>query len=191
MFGLTGGIAMGKTAVSLALAARGERVVDTDEIARALVEPGQASLEDICGEFGKGILASDGRLNRGALAELVFAEDARRKKLEAILHPRIRAAWRKQVEEWRGNGAERVLVVIPLLFETGAEKELDRTLCVACAKSTQAARLRERGWSDAQARQRIEAQWPIERKMDRADGVIWNESTLEVAAEQAMRLLDG
>src|SRR5437763_797300 len=94
--GLTGGVGMGKSACAQLLAARGAAVMDTDELARQVVQPGQPALAEVVEMFGRDIIAPDGQLKRDALAEIVFADAAARKKLEDILHPRIRERWRAQ-----------------------------------------------------------------------------------------------
>jgi dephospho-CoA kinase len=190
LIGLTGGIGMGKSTVAEFLVSRGERVVDTDALARELVRPGETGLEEIRREFGGAVLHADGSLNRSALAALVFAEASRRRALELILHPRIREAWRARTADWRREGARRGVVIIPLLFETGAEGEFDRTVCVACSEETQRKRLAARDWDAKEIERRVAAQWPIARKMDLAGGVVWNEGDLELCRAQAERLFE-
>ena len=189
ILGLTGGVGMGKSTSAQLLRDRGARVVDTDDLARQVVEPGQPALAEVVGSFGPDILAPDGRLHRGELARRVFADPAARRRLEAILHPRIRMLWHAQVETWRAEGHPLAVVVIPLLFETKAEAELDATICVACSPRTQHARLLARGWSPEQIEQRNRAQWPIEQKIGRADYLVWTEAGLDVHAAQIERIL--
>lgn len=181
---------MGKSTAAKFIAERGERVIDTDELARELVRPGQAALQQIRGEFGDAVMQTDGTLDRAALAALVFSDAGKRAALESILHPRIRAAWKQRCAEWAAAGAARAVVVIPLLFETGAENELDLTICVACSRPTQAQRLRARGWTPEETTHRIAAQKPVEEKMDRADRVVWNEAAVEVCQAQIARVLE-
>lgn len=181
---------MGKSTVAQLLGERGEQIIDTDLLARDLVMPRQPALEEIRREFGSEILNPDGTLNRSALAAVVFRDSQKRSRLEGILHPRIRAAWLAKAEELRKNGERRAVVVIPLLFETGAEKEFALTICVACSPGTQARRLRERGWTDTEMSDRVASQRPASEKMDRADRVIWNESTVEVCKMQTERILE-
>lgn len=185
---LTGGIGTGKSTVSQWLAQSGIALVDTDLLARLVVEPGSPALEDICSRFGKSVLDDRGRLRRSALADLVFADGNARRDLEAILHPRIRVAWRAEANSWERAGRDLGVVVIPLLFEIGAEKEFDQTVCVGCGERVQWERLRARGWSEAQIRQRLAAQWPIAEKMAHSDRVIWNDGDLRTLAEQARRI---
>jgi len=190
LIGLTGGIGMGKSTVAEYLTRSGEKIVDTDVLARQFVQPGEPALEEIRAAFGESVFAGGRSLDRKVLAKLVFSSPDARKSLETILHPRIRAGWRAQAEKWRVAGEKRAVVVIPLLYETGAEAELDRVICVACSRPAQQERLRARGWTLQEIEQRCAAQWPIAKKMDCADGVIWNESTKEVCAEQCKRLFE-
>jgi dephospho-CoA kinase len=187
--GLTGGIGMGKSTSAQLLRARGVPVVDTDDLARQIVEPGQPALAEVMAAFGPQIVGPDGRLRRDELARRVFADPAARRRLEDILHPRIRVLWRAQVETWRAEGHPLAVVVIPLLFETEAEAELDATICVACSAATQQQRLRARGWPPEQIEQRLQAQWPVETKIARADYLVWTEADLDVHAAQIERIL--
>ncbi len=180
---------MGKSAAAELLSSRGVPVVDTDVLARQVVEPGQRALAEVEQAFGADIVGADGCLCRHELARRVFADPAARKRLEDILHPRIRTLWRAQVEAWRQEDRPLAVVVIPLLFETSAEKELDATICIACSAATQRQRLLARGWSPTEIEQRIRAQWPVEVKMSRADYVIWTEAGLDVHADQLERVL--
>jgi dephospho-CoA kinase len=187
--GLTGGVGMGKSASAQLLRKRGAAVVDTDDLARQVVEPGQPALAEVREAFGADIVGPDSRLRRDELARRVFADPAARQRLEGILHPRIRALWRVQVENWRMEGRPLAVVVIPLLFETKAEAELDATICVACSVATQHRRLLARGWSPEHIEQRLQAQWPVETKMARADYMVWTEAGLDVHAMQIERIL--
>ena len=189
VLGLTGGIGMGKSTCAQLLRERSVPVVDTDDLARRVVEPGQPAQNEIRAAFGPQMIGADGNVRRDELARLVFADAGARRRLETILHPRIRELWRAQAETWRAEKHALAVVVIPLLFETGAEKELDRTICVACSEATQRERLLSRGWTAEQIDQRNRAQLPIEEKLARADYVIWTEGGLEVHVEQLERLL--
>jgi dephospho-CoA kinase len=182
--GLTGGVGMGKSTTARFFRERGAQVVDTDELARQLVQPGQPALAEIQAEFGNAIIASDGRLRRDELAEIIFADAAARKKLETILHPRIREHWLAQVEIWRKENRALAVVVIPLLFETRAESHFDKIICVACSAATQHERLLVRGWTPKQIKQRLAAQWPVEQKISRADFVVWTDGALDAHAQQ-------
>ncbi|MGB7768847.1 MAG: dephospho-CoA kinase [Verrucomicrobiia bacterium] len=197
--GLTGGIGTGKSTAARFLRERHIRLVDADELARELVQPGRPALVEIQHVFGKEIISADGRLRRDELARIVFADTDARKKLEAILHPPIREGWLAQLETWRaapkrsdgGRGENQPLavVVIPLLFETKAESHFDRIICVACSAPTQRQRLLERGWTPEQIQQRLAAQWPVDQKIARADFVVWTDGSLAAHAEQLERIV--
>ena len=197
--GLTGGLGLGKSTAARFLHERGAQIIDTDELARQLVQPGQPALAEIQAEFGKGILTPDGQLRRDELAQIVFTDAAARKKLEAILHPRIQERWLAQIETWhaapkrsdggRGENHPLAVVVIPLLFETQAESYFDKIICVACSAATQHERLLARNWTPEQIKQRIAAQWPVEQKIARADLVVWTDGALDIHAQQLDRIL--
>jgi dephospho-CoA kinase len=189
VLGLTGGIGMGKSTSGQLFQQRGVPVVDTDDLARQVVEPGEPALVEVVAAFGPQITGPDGRLRRDEMARRVFADSAALHRLEAILHPRIRQLWRAQAEAWRSQGRPLAVVVIPLLFETKAEAELDGTICVACSAATQQERLRARNWTPDQIQQRLQAQWPTEQKIALADYLIWTEGSLEVHAAQIDRIL--
>jgi dephospho-CoA kinase len=189
VIGLTGGVGMGKSTAAQFLRARGAQVVDTDEIARQLVEPGRPALAEIKKQFGDEIISSAGELKRDELARIIFADNTARKKLEAILHPRIREHWLAQVETWRKEDCRLAVVVIPLLFETQAESQFDRIICVACSAANRLKRLSERGWTPEQIEQRIAAQMPVDQKIARADFVVWTDGDLESHAQQLDRIL--
>ncbi len=188
-FGLTGGIGMGKSTAAQWLQSRGIAVVDTDELARDIVEPGQPALRELEREFGFGVIGQDGRLRRDELARIVFADEAARKRLEAILHPRIRELWQARLQTWRAGNEPLAVVVIPLLFETGAEEDFDAVLCVACSAQTQRERLKARGWSDEEISRRNAAQMSVTGKMERSDHVLWTEGGLDVLHDQLERIL--
>lgn len=187
--GLTGGMGMGKSSAARMLADRGLPVLDSDQLARDVVSPGSPALDEIAQLLGRDVIAGDGALRRDLVAERVFPDESLRKALESILHPRIRAAWQAQMAAWAGEGLLRAVVVVPLLYEVNLAAEFDRVLCVACASSTQAARLAPRKWSPEQIRLRNAAQWPIEKKMALADFVLWSEGELEVLEAQIERVL--
>jgi dephospho-CoA kinase len=189
LIGITGGIGMGKTACSDWLISQGYPVSDTDRIARELTASDTDVQSMIRKKFGDGVFQDDGALDRGELARLVFHDDARRKCLESILHPRIREAWLTMVKQWTDEGNSIGFVVIPLLYETQAEPHFAEILCVACLASTQQARLRHRGWSDAAIAARIGAQMATSSKLARADFVIWTEGEMATTHSQLKMVL--
>jgi len=191
LLGLTGGIGMGKSACAELLRGRGIPVVDTDDLARQVVEPGQPALAEVRARFGASVVDSEGRLRRDELGRRVFADENARSQLEDILHPRIRQLWRAAAEHWRGQNQPLGVIVIPLLFETHAGSEFDAILCVACSAATQLERLRQRGWSDREVEDRNRAQLPVEQKIARATYVIWTEGGLDIHAAQLQKVLEG
>lgn len=186
--GLTGGVGMGKSTTAGFLRRRGAQVVDTDELAREFVQPGQSALAEIQSEFGQDIVAPNGKLKRDELARIVFTDAAARTKLEQILHPKIRERWLAQIETWRKENHALAVVVIPLLFETQAGSQFDKIICVACSAANQQKRLLERGWTPEQIRQRIAAQMPVDQKIARADFVVWTDGDLDSHAAQVDRI---
>ena len=188
--GLTGGVGMGKSTAAGFLLAQGVRVVDTDDLARELVQPGQPALAEISNQFGKGIILASGELNRAKLARIVFADPVARRQLESILHPRIRTSWLAQIEIWRQENVPLAFVVIPLLFETQAENNFAKIICVACSPASQRERLAARGWSPDQIRQRIAAQMPVEQKLHRSHFVVWSEGLPGVHRRQIIEIID-
>ncbi len=189
VLGLTGGVGMGKSTAARLLKKVGLPVVDSDDLAREAVHPGTEGLAEIADEFGEGFLKADGSLDRDKMASKVFQDEAARKRLEAIIHPRVRTVWEKQIDQWREQKRPVGVVVIPLLFEVDLQDSFDAVLCVACTANTQRARLRERNWNDAQITARIAAQMDIAQKMDLADHVLWNEGAPELLMDQMKEIL--
>ena len=141
IIGLTGGIASGKSLVADLFAQRGVVVVDTDIVAREVVEPGSPALEEIRTSFGDAVIAADGSLDRSVMRDIVFNDDQMRRELESILHPRIREASFQQVAEASGP---YVIVVVPLLYESPMKDGVNRILVVDCSEETQIERLMAR-----------------------------------------------
>lgn len=180
--GLTGGIASGKSTVADMFAAKGIPVIDTDVIAREVVEPGEPALDEIVELFGPKLIDTDGRLRRRRLRDLVFADDARRKALEAILHPRIRAAAIAQADSL---GGPYQIIVVPLLVESPMKKLVDRILVVDCSEEVQLARLLQRDSENAaQARRILAAQASRPERLEIADDIIVNDGSLDATARQ-------
>ncbi|MBT5707289.1 MAG: dephospho-CoA kinase [Verrucomicrobia bacterium] len=182
--GITGGIGMGKSTIASMLSASGREVVDTDFIARQLTLPNGEAIPEILSSFGPEVIASDGGLNRAAMAERIFNRSQDRLLLESILHPRIRRIWQDRVSTFRTRKSDPIFVVIPLLFETRSEQEFDHIICIACTLNDQRNRLRDRGFSESDAEARIRSQWSIEKKMDLSDTVVWTSCRLEITKRQ-------
>jgi dephospho-CoA kinase len=186
--GLTGGVGMGKSTTTGFLRTRGVHVVDADQLARQLVQFGETALTEIQNQFGKDVITAHGQLCRSELARIVFADSNARQKLEAILHPRIRERWLMQIENWRKENCSLAVVVIPLLFETQAESQFDKIICVGCSAASQQKRLLERGWTTEQIQLRIVAQMPVDQKIARADFVVWTDGDLDSHRRQLDRI---
>jgi dephospho-CoA kinase len=163
--GLTGGIACGKSEVLGRLSARGLATLDLDAVAHELMAPGGAAYEDVVAAFGRDILAPDATIDRTALGALVFADPAARSRLEAIVHPRVRAEEARRASALEADGREILVSDGAVLVEAGMHLRFDRLVVVHCPPRVQERRLMERdGISAAAARARIEAQMPIEEK---------------------------
>ena len=177
--GLTGGIASGKSTVSRMLKSLGAVVVDADKLARAAVLPGKPAWQEIVDWLGEAILSPDGSLNRARLGEMVFADAAKRQKLNQIVHPRVNAALLKRTAQIRRTNPEAILVYdVPLLIETGWHRSVDLLLLVYVTPAIQLQRLcRRDNLSREEALKRIEAQMPLDEKKQYADYVINNNST--------------
>lgn len=169
---LTGGIATGKSYTLARFAALGVAVVDADQLARDAVAPGSPGLDAVARRFGSGLLKTDGTLDRPALGRIVFADQSARADLESIIHPEVY----RRINHWTANlpPATRVAIAdIPLLYETGHRYDFDRVIVCACSPAEQIRRIMARdGLPEGDARARLDAQWPIEEKMARADYVI-------------------
>lgn len=177
LIALTGGIASGKSAVADIFASLGVPVLDTDRIARDVVEPGTATLGQLVAEFGNDILDASGRLDRSRMRERVFGDPAQRKRLEAITHPAIREELARQSA---AAGGLYQIHVIPLLIENGRGDIYDRVLVVDCPESDQMRRLVARDGSDEKQAQRIlAAQATRQQRLEAADDVIVNTGTLD------------
>ena len=185
--GLTGGIGSGKSAAADLLAARGALVVDTDQIAHQLTAPGGAAMEPIREAFGNGVVAADGALNRPAMRALAFEDPAARKRLEAILHPMIRAESERQC---RAATTPYVVLVVPLLIESGTYRERVRRLCVVdCPEDIQVLRVMQRsGLEERQVRAIMAAQASRAERLAAADDVIDNSAGYAELAVQVERL---
>jgi len=184
--GLTGGVASGKSTVAEMFAALGATVIDTDVIARQVVEPGQPAFAEIVATFGDAVIRPDGELDRAALRSLVFTDDHARRKLESITHPRIGAETRRRA---RSSGGPYQLIVVPLLVDSPLRDFVDRVLVVDCDEEVQVRRLMARdAESERQARRMLAAQASREQRLAIADDVIRNDGDLEETRRQVASL---
>ncbi|MCB8768310.1 dephospho-CoA kinase [Acinetobacter soli] len=184
--GLTGGIGSGKSAASQWFEHQDIDVVDADVVAREVVQPGQPALEKIAQHFGNWVLQADGQLDRRALRDYIFQHPEARQQLEAITHPIIRQSILSQLQQAQ---SAYVILVSPLLFETGQDRMTHRNLLVDVSEATQLKRASQR---DAQSTEQIQkiiaTQMPRSEKLKRADDVVHNEGTLDELYQQLMRL---
>ena len=185
--GLTGGIGAGKSTVAERLAALGASVVDTDEVARHLTGPAGAAMEALRAEFGAAYVTREGALDRDAMRSLAFEDPKARARLEAILHPAIRAESDARAAAAQGP---YLVMVVPLLFETrGYVDRVARVLVVDCPEDLQLARAMARSnLAESQVRAIMAAQWPRWRRLQMADDVIWNGGAAEALSAQCERL---
>ena len=187
---LTGGIATGKSHCLARFAALGIPTIDADVLARDAVAPGSAGLDAIRARFGPGVILPDGSLDRGALADIVFADRTARAALESIIHPEVR----RRIREWFVNLPPQTLFAIadiPLLFETGQEHDFDRVIVSACDPIEQVRRIMTRNnLSEEAARQRVAAQWPIGEKVSRAHYVIYTDGNFADTESQIRMVFD-
>jgi len=176
LVGLTGSIATGKSTVSRMFAHLGARVLDADLLAREVVMPGQPAYLKIVEEFGQAVVQEDGTLDRKGLGAIVFAEPARRKRLEEITHPAIAARQQRILSVLEEEAFEGIVIWdAALLFETGGVAKVDRVVVVYADPETEVARLIARdGMAEADARARIASQMPVAEKAKRAHYVIDN-----------------
>ena len=188
VLGLTGGIGSGKSSVAQMFKQLGAEVIDADQFARDVVEPGQPALAEIVSTFGRDILLSDGRLDREKLGRIIFADAAARSTLNAITHPRIRERMEAEVEERRGRPG-LLLLDIPLLYENSRTSLVEKVIVVWVDLKTQLRRLTGRNrLSIEQAQQRIASQMPLDQKRARADIVIDNSGGLEDTRRQVEKI---
>lgn len=184
--GLTGGIGSGKSVVANEFRRLGVPIIDTDEIARELVRPGTETLADITRLFGAEILNADGSLDRAKLRRIVFADERRRRSLEAVLHPRIRTEVARQEAALT---APYCVVVIPLLVENGSDYELDQVLVVDAPDEVRIERLmRHRGFSRVEIAIIMAAQATREQRLTLADDVLENNGTLTQLSQKVEHL---
>ena len=179
LFGLTGGIASGKSAVAARLRERGVAVIDADQLARDAVAKGSPGLAEIEKAFGAGMLAPDGTLDRKKLAADVFTDDAKRKALNAIVHPIVTMLTFKRSAELRDEGKPLACYEAALIVENGVAEAFRPLVVVSASEETQVARARARdAASEADVQARIRAQMPLADKVKVADFVIENTGSL-------------
>jgi dephospho-CoA kinase len=188
---VTGGIGTGKSVVLSEFAACGAPVVDADALVHESLRAGSSAIADIRARFGEGVIAAGGGVDRARLGAIVFQDDAARHDLEAILHPAVYRAIAEWMDGQQTAGAPLAVAEIPLLYETGHERDFDCVVVTACDGEEQVRRAVGRsGMSDADARRRIAAQWPLSEKVRRADYAIRTDGTIEETRRQARAVWD-
>ena len=180
LIAITGGIAAGKSTFTRLLgAALPASIFDTDQCARALLADDAEVAQAVSETFGAGVFDAEGKIDRGILRRIVFGSKERRKELEAILHPRVRAIWTRWAHDELQNAPEAILLVeIPLLYETAAASLFDQVIVVGCTQETQLLRLTTgRRLSNDIARQIIASQWLLIEKLRLGDRLVWNDGS--------------
>ncbi len=183
---LTGGIACGKSTVGRFLEKLGAALLDSDEVAHGLLKRGPVR-DQVVERFGQGIVGPDGSIDRAKLGQIVFADDAARRALNALTHPAVMAEARRWVNATVEKGRDAV-VAIPLLFEIGATDGWDAIVCVAADDRVVLERMKERGLAEPDARRRMAAQWPVAEKAQKSDFVITNNTDLRALESETARV---
>ncbi len=185
---VTGGIACGKSLAGSFIEEAGIPVCDSDNLAHQAISSGTLAYRAVVDAFGRGILGEDGEVVRSRLGRVVFGDSAKLKKLNAMLHPVVRAMWKKWMRGQRGRKA--VAVVVPLLYEIADERNWDAVICVGGPEADQRARLKARGLTAREVGQRLAAQMPVAQKMARADHVIYNCGSVPLLRAQTVRVIN-
>jgi dephospho-CoA kinase len=186
VLGLTGSFGSGKSTVARMFAEMGVPVIDADQVAREVVEPGTSGLAKIVEAFGSGVLDAEGRLDRKRMADLIFQDEEARRKLNGIVHPRVGQELARFVMEHAGEPV--IVLEIPLLLEGGRKAPVNKVVVVTANDEARLARLRAAGFTPAEVEARLRAQMPQEEKVKLADHVIRNDGGLEATRRQVREL---
>lgn len=189
LLGLTGSIASGKSLLAARMAERGAVVIDADRLGHEVIRPEGPAYAGVVREFGPGVVGADGQIDRPALGALVFADPARRARLNALVHPHLKAELGRRVAAEAAAGAALVVVDAALIFELGIADRFDAVVVVRAPEARQLEWLMRRGLDEGAARQRIAAQMPAEEKARRATYVVDNDGPAERLAQAADRVL--
>lgn len=190
--GITGSVAAGKSAVADLWRDAGVPVASADRLARRAVRPGTRALARLRDMFGSEVIRRDGTLDRAVLRRIIVRDEEARRRLEAVVHPAVRRLRDEWTAQRLREGADMVAWEVPLLFETGMEKEVDAVVVVDAPASVRRTRMMEaRGMTAAEADALMGLQWPAGRKRRRADAVVENRGTREELAARASEVLDG
>lgn len=190
IIGLTGGISSGKSTVAKMLKELNIPIVDADQIAREVVNPGEEAYNQIVAHFGKDILSEDLTIDRKKLGNLIFNDENERKKLNSIVHPAIRMKMKQNKEQYLQEGNQHVVLDIPLLFESELTYLVDKTLLVYVDEDVQVNRLVQRDQTTIEdALSRIRSQWPLKDKISLADEIIDNNFSIDHTKQQLHAIL--
>ena len=190
IIGLTGGIATGKSTVSTMFKNQGIPVIDADHIAKSLLEVGSETYHKLIDTFGECILATNKTINRKLLAKKMFNDTEARKKINTIIHPKVKVIIQGEIDTHKNLGHKHIVVDVPLLFESGFDKIVDVTIVVYARKKDQIARLMSRDKIDeTYAKQKIKSQFPLSKKKELADYVIDNSKNILETKKAFKRLL--
>lgn len=192
LVGLTGGVATGKSTVAKMFRRRGAIVIDADELARDVVQPGKPAWREIVMAFGKGILHPDCTIDRHALGAIVFHDKKNLRRLERIIHPRVAREQAKLVKRAEKKDPQAVVIYdVPLLFEVGIDKRVDRIIVVTADRETQITRLRKRnGLSRSEALRRIRNQLPLAKKRRLANYILDGTRDRKRLAKEVFKVLE-
>jgi dephospho-CoA kinase len=178
--GLTGGIGTGKSAVLVTLAELGAPVLDADPLAHSVMARGTPGAAAVRMRFGEQVLFPDGNVDRRKLGQIVFGDEHARRDLEAIIHPEVYRTIQRWMDAQAARGCVLAVAEIQLLFEIGKDGDFDRIVVVACEPETQVRRVMRRSkLPESEVRQRVDAQMPLDQKVQRASYVIWTDGTLD------------
>ena len=185
---VTGGVACGKSRVGALLAEWGMPVCEADDLAHDLMRPGGGVFDEVVRVFGRGVLGSDGQVDRAALGRVVFAQPEALRTLNAVVHPEVKKSWEAWLTKQEREFSRAAAVIIPLLYEAGFRGGWDAVICVTATERTQRNRLACRGLTEAEARRRMSAQMSTARKAELADYVIVNDGAEDLLREQTRRV---
>jgi len=192
VIGLTGGIATGVSTVAQMFHELGAIIIEADKIARDVVEPGTQTYRKIVETFGREVLSADGTIDRKRLGQIVFADDAARRRLNRITHSAIRRLIEEEVERLRGSNPDAIVLIdVPLLLDTTGPDtfDMDGVIVVTAAKDAQIERLMRRDTlPEEDAQRRVAAQRPVDEKAEEADWIVRNTGSLEETRRQVASL---
>ena len=188
-FAITGHIACGKSTVAEMLESLGWEIIDADQVVRELYEPSQEGHKRVLDTFGACVLKSDQTIDRAALAQIVFSDPSKLELLNSLIHPLVRQSIESRLAaSLKTNPNKRIVCVIPLFFETHDHYAFDAIVCVGASASVQKERLLAQGLSPNDIEKRLMAQWPMEKKIEKSNHLIWNNGSLEHLKAQVMHL---